>query len=98
MGGFIGKFLLFTATIQAEYLLVALIALLMSMISVYYYFLVVKAMYVTKPADGANLQHVPMSNGIFIALVVCVVMSVVLGLFFGPAMTLTMTDASSLIM
>lgn len=98
MGGFIGKFLLFTATIQAEYLLVALIALLMSMISVYYYFLVVKAMYVTKPAEDADLKHVSMSKGILVALVVCVVMSLVLGLVFGPAVDLSMTDASSLFM
>ena len=44
------------------------------------------------------MKHVSMSKGILVALVVCVVMSLVLGLVFGPAVDLSMTDASSLFM
>lgn len=98
MAGFIGKFLLFTATIDAGYLLVALIALLMSMVSVYYYFRVVRSMYITTPKEDADMHHVRIPSGAFVALVLCVAMTVVMGLFFGPIMDLSMLDARSLFM
>lgn len=95
MAGFIGKFLLFTATIDAGYYAVAVIALLMSMVSVYYYFQVIRAMYITKPAEGAELTHLSSAGGLKIAIIVCMVMSVVMGLFFGPIMTLILHVSQS---
>ena len=48
MAGFAGKLYLFTAVAEQGYLWVAMVGFLMSMISVYYYLLVVKAMYMHK--------------------------------------------------
>lgn len=95
MAGFIGKFLLFTAAIQAQYLVTAIVALIMSMISVYYYFQIIRAMYITKPNEGIILNHISLGNGIKLALIICMVMTVVMGLLFGPIMHITLIDSAS---
>lgn len=95
MAGFVGKFLLFTATIDAGYYAVAVIALLMSMVSVYYYFQVIRAMYVTPTPEGADLSHIGSPMPAKIAIIVCMLMSVIMGLFFGPIMTLILHVSQS---
>ena len=52
--GFAGKLYLFTAVVDQGYLWLAFIGFVMSMISVYYYLLVAKAMYLGK-WDGSKL-------------------------------------------
>lgn len=53
--GFAGKIYLFTAVVERGYLWLAFVGFVMSMISVYYYLLVTKAMYMEKNADGKPL-------------------------------------------
>jgi NADH-quinone oxidoreductase subunit N len=48
VAGFFGKFFLFTAAAQEGFYLLVLIAVLNTIISLYYYLLVVKAMFITK--------------------------------------------------
>jgi NADH-quinone oxidoreductase subunit N len=48
VAGFFGKFFLFTAAAQKGYFLLVLIAVLNTIISLYYYLLVVKAMFINK--------------------------------------------------
>ncbi len=55
LAGFVGKFYLFAGAIQAGYLWLAFIGLLMSMISVYYYLNVSKAMYIGVNEDTTTL-------------------------------------------
>lgn len=45
LAGFAGKFFLFTAAIDAGYLWIAVLGFVLSMVSVYYYLLIVKSMY-----------------------------------------------------
>ena len=48
VAGFFGKFFLFTAAAQKGYYLLVLIAVLNTIISLFYYLLVVKAMFIVK--------------------------------------------------
>ncbi len=50
--GFIGKFYLFAAVIQQEYYWLATVAVLNSVISLFYYMKIAKAMYFTPAAEG----------------------------------------------
>ncbi len=52
-GGFIGKFYLFSAALQAGYIGLAIIGVLNSLVSVYYYFRIMVVMYMREPADDA---------------------------------------------
>ncbi|NMC30893.1 MAG: NADH-quinone oxidoreductase subunit N [Veillonellaceae bacterium] len=51
LAGFMGKFFLFSAVIDAGYLGIAVLGFVLSMVSVYYYLNVVKSMYLAEPAD-----------------------------------------------
>jgi NADH-quinone oxidoreductase subunit N len=48
VAGFFGKFFLFTAAAQKGFYLLVLIAVLNTIISLYYYLLVIKAMFIVK--------------------------------------------------
>jgi hypothetical protein len=81
MAGFAGKFYLFAGAIQAGYLWLALLGLVMSMVSVYYYLGVSKAMYI-----GENMDEAPLTPGwgSTAALWVCVLATLILGVYPGP--------------
>ena len=53
-GGFIGKFYLFSAAIQQHYVGLAILGVLNSVISVYYYFRPMVLMYMKEPARGCS--------------------------------------------
>ncbi len=75
-GGFIGKYFLFAAAIQAGYAWLAAIAVLMSAVSMFYYLRVVVAMYI-KEGSGAE---VALSNSLRFAIILCFVITLVLGI------------------
>lgn len=81
MAGFAGKFYLFAGAIQSGYLWLALIGLVMSMVSVYYYLGVAKAMYI-----GANEYEtsIPALAGVKTALWICVLLTIAMGCYPGP--------------
>lgn len=81
MAGFAGKFYLFAGAIQEGYLWLALIGLVMSMVSVYYYLGVSKTMYI-----GGNENEAPVliGAGSTIALWVCVLATILFGCYPGP--------------
>ncbi|MDO4280045.1 MAG: NADH-quinone oxidoreductase subunit N [Peptococcaceae bacterium] len=83
-GGFIGKFLIFTSTIQAGYLVFSIIALLFSMVSVYYYLRLVRECYFAPVAEDADLTAIKSPIGCKISLAVCMIVSIAMGLFFSP--------------
>src|SRR6185503_9140009 len=84
LAGFFGKFLLLKAVVEqgaanhAYYWLVA-VAIVGVVISLYYYFGVVRAIYWSK--DGTDLAPVPISRPIQTALWICVAGMLYLGLF-----------------
>lgn len=68
--GFIGKYYLFAAAIQAGYGWLAIIAVLMSAVSIFYYFRVVVAMYLRdgQDAEVANSTSLQLVGGIALAV------------------------------
>ncbi|MEW6623264.1 MAG: NADH-quinone oxidoreductase subunit N [Bacillota bacterium] len=92
--GFAGKLLLFTAVIEQGYVWLAFIGILMSMVSVYYYLIVVKHMYLGKAEEGA--QPVTISVSLKTALVICLTATIFLGLYWTPLLNLALQAAQSL--
>ena len=54
--GFIGKYYLFTAAMKAGYAWLAVLAVVMSAVSLFYYFRIASAMFFSEAAGGAKLQ------------------------------------------
>jgi len=75
--GFIGKFLLFSSAIYAGALILALFGILNSVISVYYYFKVITAMYSSK--SGA--QHLRVKGNVLFVIVLCTLLVMVFGVY-----------------
>ncbi|MGA7613590.1 MAG: NADH-quinone oxidoreductase subunit N [Thermoanaerobaculia bacterium] len=80
LAGFLGKYFLFAAAIQAGYAWLAVIAVLMSAVSIYYYFRIVVAMYLKegKPAE------VVITRSLRFAVAFCLVATIVLGIAAEP--------------
>ena len=83
-GGFVGKFMIFTSGIQSGFLVLAIIALLFSMISVYYYLRLVRECYFAPVPEDAEMTKIKSPIGIKIALIACVVGTIAMGIFFNP--------------
>jgi NADH-quinone oxidoreductase subunit N len=84
--GFVGKFFLFAAVIEAHLYWLALIGILNSVISLYYYARIVKAMYLVAVPDVSaggpgRLRIAPSHSAL---LVVLAAPTVILGIFWGP--------------
>ena len=81
-GGFFGKFYLFAAAIQAGWTWVAVIGVLMSAVSLYYYFRIAVFMY---QKDAEARTPVPALSPVMLGtLGFCAVATLVLGLIPGP--------------
>ncbi len=57
--GFIGKFYVFSAAIQAGFVKFAVIAAINSAIAAFYYFKIVKMMYITQPVQDGQVAQTP---------------------------------------
>ncbi len=81
--GFMGKLYVFEAAIQGGYLWLALIGILTSIISVYYYLKVVVAMYMVKPVKIAipNRLTFSMAAVVVVALIFTLQLGVLPGLY-----------------
>jgi NADH-quinone oxidoreductase subunit N len=88
--GFMGKFWLFGAAIEAGYVWLAVIGVLNSAVSLYYYIRIVVFMYVKPPAPGS--QPV-MSPSLSLALAVAVVATLVLGIY--PRVLFDLAESSA---
>lgn len=97
--GFFGKFLLLKAVIEQGatnpgYYCLACLALVGVVISLYYYFGVIRAIYWSK--DAPNLSPIPMSRPMRLAVGFCIVGMFWLGLFPGALLTLAADAVKSL--
>lgn len=81
LAGFVGKFYLFAGVIQAGYLWLAFIGLIMSMISVYYYLNVAKAMYI---GETDNITPIIPSFSAKLALWACLAGTILIGVYPAP--------------
>jgi len=88
--GFMGKFWLFSAAIDAHYYGLALIGVLNSAISLYYYIRIVVFMYLKKEALGTEPRTTP---ALAAALAVAVAATLVLGVY--PRLLFQVADASA---
>lgn len=82
MAGFIGKFYLFAAVIDAKIYWLAIVAALNSVVSLYYYARILKAMYFEP--SGEESTPIPVSPLYTALLIVLLVPTVLLGIYWGP--------------
>jgi NADH-quinone oxidoreductase subunit N len=92
--GFVGKFYLFTAVIQAKLYWLALFGVANSVVSLYYYVRIVKYMFFDNPADDRGL-----AQGIGLARVLTglAVATIVFGIFWKSLAVLTLSSANLLL-
>lgn len=77
--GFVGKLWLFGAAIQAQYYSLALVGVLTTLLSFYYYLRVIITMYVHEADDDDYFNRYSISNGL--ALTICAAGLLTLGVF-----------------
>jgi NADH-quinone oxidoreductase subunit N len=92
--GFVGKFHLFNAAVGAGYVNLAVVGMLMSVVSAYYYLRVVVAMYMRDPVGEDSWA--PIGIGAATALSVSVAIVLVLGVYPGPVLAWARAAAHSL--
>ncbi len=81
--GFVGKWYLFIAVMDKQWYWLAILAALNSVVSLYYYFRVVKVMFLARPAEGADTSPLKLHWLQYALLAVLAVPTLGLGLFFG---------------
>jgi len=96
--GFVGKFYLFTAAVSVGFVgvVLAVVGVVMSVVSAYYYLGVAVAMYMREPVGEDDWA--PVSPAAGFALAVCVAVTLVLGVWPAPLLTLARLAARSLIL
>jgi NADH-quinone oxidoreductase subunit N len=88
--GFMGKFWLFSAAIESGYVWLAVIGVLNSAVSLYYYIRVVVFMYLKKDVTGSEPVFSP---SLALALTAAVVATIVLGVY--PQLLFNVATASA---
>ena len=94
--GFVGKFYLFGAAVAAGWVVLALVGVVMSVVSAYYYLRVVVAMYMHEP-EGED-TWAPVSPASAFALAVSAALTLLLGVWPAPLLALARIAARSLMM
>lgn len=79
--GFIGKLYLFIALVDANMITVAIIALLNTVVSLYYYIRVLKAMFLDKTDKKVEINLTPLN---YIVLLLLIAPVLILGVYFTP--------------
>jgi NADH-quinone oxidoreductase subunit N len=82
LAGFFAKVLVFGAAIQSGMAWLAVLAIINSVIALYYYLKVMKVMYVDQPLISAKVDKLPLVWSL--ALIVCIMGIVVLGVVYTP--------------
>ena len=92
LAGFIGKVYLFAALIKGGIYWLAVIGVLNSVVSLYYYAGVVKRMFFDRAADETHIESVPVLR---VVLWILVIPTVFLGIYWKPVMDIAHTAAST---
>jgi NADH-quinone oxidoreductase subunit N len=93
--GFVGKFYLFNAAVAAGWAGLALVGVIMSVVSAYYYLQVVVAMYMREPVGEDDWS--PVSAASAFALAFSVAVTLLLGVWPAPLLSLARLAARSLL-
>jgi NADH-quinone oxidoreductase subunit N len=91
-GGFIGKFYLFSAAIQKGFVGLAIVGVLTSVVSVFYYFRVLIYMYIKEPEEA--VEHQPLSWSVQAVVGILAILILFLGIH--PDKILDLAGISSL--
>jgi NADH-quinone oxidoreductase subunit N len=91
--GFITKFYLFTAVAEAGLLWLAVLAMLNSVISLYYYLNIVRQMYIEEPGDTTPLRLPRLTTAV---LLITFAGTVFIGIYPGPLVDVIDTATSAL--
>jgi NADH-quinone oxidoreductase subunit N len=94
-GGFIGKFYLFSAAVKEGYIGLTIIAVLNSVVSVFYYFRVMIFMYMKEPGEDTP---VPETLSRPVQAIICIGLFFILLLGIHPDQILKLADSSTLIL
>jgi NADH-quinone oxidoreductase subunit N len=93
--GFVGKFFLFGAAVSAGRTVLAVVGVLMSVVSAYYYLRVVVVMYMREPLGEDAWGSLSVGSALALTLSVAVVLG--LGVYPGPVLALARQAARSLL-
>ncbi len=91
--GFVGKWYLFGAAVKADYTWLAVVAVINSAISLYYYARIVVMMYMREPEDDRRLAG---SLGQRVALTACIAFTLFFGIFPQPILRFARTSVLAL--
>lgn len=92
LGGFIAKLYIFMAAIKEGLLVLALIGALMAIVSMYYFLLVIKSLYLRQPANPAPIQVDMTTRGLLYFVNAA---TILLGVYPGPVTDLVMSIAQN---
>ena len=84
--GFVGKFYIFSAAIKSGYIWLAIIGVMNSLISVYYYLRITVMMYMKEPVK--EFPGLKWSPSVAIALIIAVIGTLLIGIFPSPYLDL----------
>ncbi len=87
LAGFVGKFYLFYAAMQKGYLWLVIAAALNSTISIYYYLIVLKAVYIKESKPDAVKIKIPLTISITLAITIALILA--MGVYPGPVIDIT---------
>lgn len=82
LAGFVAKFYVFAAAVKSGMIWLAYVGVLNAIIGLYYYLTVIKVVYLYPPQEGAAPILLPRTSAI--ALGICVLAVLLLGVFSGP--------------
>jgi len=84
--GFVGKFYIFSAAVKAGYIWLAIIGVMNSLVSVYYYLRITVMMYMKEPVK--ELGPLSLSPSMVIALIIAIAGTLLIGIFPSPYLDL----------
>ena len=90
--GFVGKFLLFLSAVQANLVWLAILGILNSIISIFYYAKVITASLTSK----LNARKQPMPISVVLVLIACITITLLFGIFASPIVSFAEAAATSL--
>lgn len=80
--GFIGKFYLFSEAVKQGYIWIAFLAMGMSVVSIYYYIVVIRVMLMDGTDGGESIIEIPLS--LKAVMIISTAMILIMGLYPGP--------------
>ncbi|MGC8662166.1 MAG: NADH-quinone oxidoreductase subunit N [Candidatus Micrarchaeia archaeon] len=91
--GFVGKFMLFSSAVYSNFVWLAVLGIIATLISVYYYAKVIIAVYTNK----ANARHVNMRLSLYFVIFVSMIIVVLFGVFPSAIISLAQAAAQNII-